>query len=473
MMKEIKVDVVVLGAGPGGYSAAFRAADLGKKVIIVEQHSTLGGVCLNTGCIPSKAFLHAAKLISDCRDLSADGLDFGVLKIDVNKLRDWKNRIVAQLTGGLKMLTTQRNIEIVRGVGKFISPHQVEADLCGEKTIISFEHAIIAVGSRTKLLPHLPDDRRIMTSTRALSLQGSNARLLVIGAGIIGLEMSMIYHTLGAEITMVELEKRILINVDQDVSQPLQRRITKQYKDIYFNTSVSKVEAKAEGIYVWFSGEHETTEPEVFDNVLCVVGRESNAAIIDSAKAGIETDKHGFIIVDDQQRTNVSHILAVGDVVGAPMLAHKAIYEGRIAAEVIAGMESANNDKLISAVAYTDPEVAWVGLTEEKAVEQGIDVGVGKFPWLASGRAHTLGRTEGLTKIIFDKTTEKIIGAEIVGVNAGELIAELTLAIKKGCTAKDITSTIHPHPTLSETNMMSAEVFEGTVTDLLLKKSLC
>lgn len=467
-MKEITTDVVVLGAGPGGYSAAFRAADLGKKVIMVEQHSTLGGVCLNTGCIPSKAFLHAAKLVSDCRDLAADGLDFGTLKLDANKLRDWKNRVVSQLTSGLKMLATQRNIEIVRGIGKFISPHQVEADLCGEKTMISFAHAIIAVGSRTKMLPHLPNDRRIMTSTRALSLQGSDARLLVIGAGIIGLEMSMIYHTLGAEITMVELDKRILINVDKDVSQPLQRRITKQYKNIYFNTSVSKVEAKPEGIYVWFSGAHETTEPEVFDNVLCVVGRESNASIIDVAKAGIEIDKRGFIIVDGQQRTNVSHILAVGDVVGVPMLAHKAIYEGRIAAEVIAGMDSTNNDKLISAVAYTDPEVAWVGLTEEKAVEQGIDVGVGKFPWLASGRAHTLGRTEGLTKIIFDKTTEKIIGAEIVGVSAGELIAELTLAIKKGCTAKDITSTIHPHPTLSETNMMSAEVFEGTVTDILL-----
>ncbi len=468
-MKEIKTDVVVLGAGPGGYSAAFRAADLGKKVVIVEQHSTLGGVCLNTGCIPSKAFLHAAKLVSDCRDLSADGLDFGVLNIDINKLRTWKNRVVNQLTGGLKMLAKQRNIEVIRGVGKFISPHQIEVDQCGEKTIITFENAIIAVGSRTKMLSNLPDDRRIMTSTRALSLQGSNDRLLVIGAGVIGLEMSMIYHTLGAEITMVELAERILVCVDKDVSRPLQRRITKQYKNIYFKTSVSEVVAKEDGIHVKFSGEHETTEPEVFDNVLCVVGRESNADSIDPEKAGIKIDEHAFVCVDNQQRTNVPHILAGGDVAGVPMLAHKAIYEGRIAAEVIAGMDSSNNDKLIPGVAYTDPEIAWVGLTEEKAIEQGIDVGIGMFPWLASGRAYTLGRTEGATKIIFDKATGKIIGAEIVGVNAGELISEMTLAIKKGCNAHDITSTIHPHPTLSETIAMSAEVFEGTVTDLLPK----
>ncbi len=469
-MNEIKTDVAIIGSGPGGYTAAFRASDLGKKVVVIEEHACVGGVCLNTGCIPSKAYLHAARVIADTKEMSGNGIDFGEPKIDVGKIRTWKNKIVSQLSGGLKMLAKQRKVEIVRGIGKFISPNQIEVNHCDEKTIITFEQAVIAAGSRPKLLRQLPDDPRIMTSTRALGLQNPQSKLLIIGAGIIGLEMATVYHALGAEITMVELADRILPCVDKDIAAPLQRRIKKQYKNIYFNTSVENVEAKSDGIYVCFSGDHATTEPEKFDQVLCVVGRISNADSLDLDKAGIIADEKGFVVVDNQQRTNVSNIFAIGDVIGVPMLAHKATHEGRIAAEVIAGMDSVNNDKYIPSVAYTDPEVAWVGLTEDQAIEQGIDVGKGVFPWLASGRAYSLGRTEGVTKVIFDNATNKVIGAEIVGVNAGELISEMTLAIEKGCTAHDITSTIHPHPTLSETLALATEVFDGTVTDLYLPK---
>lgn len=468
---SMQTEIVVIGSGPGGYTAAFRAADLGKKVILVEQHDTLGGVCLNVGCIPSKALLHAAKVIDDADEMKNHGVQFGKPKIDTHKLREWKNSVVAKLTGGVKLLAKTRKVDVVTGFAKFKSDHEIEVTKQdGKKETIQFKDAIIAVGSRPVKLPHLPDDPRIMDSTGALELHDVDCKMLVIGGGIIGLEMATVYHTLGAEVTVVELMDQIIPGADADVIMPLYKRIKSKYKNIYLKTKVTKVEAKKDGLYVTFEGDHAPAQAEKFDRILCAVGRRPNGDQMDAVKAGIHVDERGFIPVDKQMRTNVPHIYAIGDVVGNPMLAHKAMPEARIAAEVIAGFKHFFDPRCIASVAYTDPEVAWVGVTENEAKAKGIQYGKGVFPWAASGRSLSIGRSDGLTKLIIDESTHRVIGAGIVGTNAGELIAEVALAIEMGCDVEDVALTIHPHPTLSETVMLAAEVFEGTITDLFLPK---
>lgn len=470
-MSEVQqTEVLVLGSGPGGYTAAFRAADLGKKVVLVERYDNIGGVCLNVGCIPSKALLHAAKVLEEAHEMAANGIEFGKPKIDSQKLRDWKNKVVSKLTGGLKMLAKQRKVEIVHGVGKFISAHEVEVQTKESKKVIRFENAIIAAGSRPVKLPFLPEDPRIIDSTGALELEQTQGKMLVIGGGIIGLEMATVYHALGMEISIVELMDQIIPGCDKDIVNPLMKRVQKRYKNIYLKTKVTKVEAKKDGLYVTFEGENAPAKPEHFDRILSAVGRRPNGDQIALEKAGVKVDERGFIPVDKQQRTNVPHIYAIGDIAGNPMLAHKAIPEGRIAAEVIAGKKHYFDVRCIPSVAYTDPEVAWVGLTENEAKAKGIAYGKGVFPWAASGRSLSIGRDEGLTKLLIDEKTHRILGAGIVGPNAGELMAEVGLAIEMGCDVEDISLTIHPHPTLSETVALSAEVFEGTITDLYMPK---
>lgn len=470
MSSDLQAEVVVLGSGPGGYTAAFRAADLGKKVILVERYESLGGVCLNVGCIPSKALLHAAKVLEETHEMSNYGIDFGKPTIDNKKLRDWKNKVVSKLTGGLKMLAKQRKVEVVIGVGKFISDHELEVEGKNGKQKIKFDNIIIAAGSRAIKLPFLPDDPRIIDSTGALELEEIKGKLLVIGGGIIGLEMATVYQELGAEITVVELMDQIIPGCDKDIVTPLYKRIQKRYKNIYLKTKVTKVEAKKDGLWVTFEGENAPKEPERFDRILCAVGRRPNGDQLAADKAGVKVDERGFIPVDKQQRTNVAHIYAIGDVASMPMLAHKAIPEGRVAAEVIAGKKHYFDPACIASVAYTDPEVAWVGVTENEAKAKGIKYGKGVFPWAASGRSLSLGRDEGITKLIIDENTHRVIGAGIVGPNAGELMGEIALAIEMGCDVEDLSLTIHPHPTLSETIPMAAEVFEGTITDLYLPK---
>ena|SRR3990167_8515390 len=465
-----KTEVVVLGSGPGGYTAAFRAADLGKKVILIESNESLGGVCLNVGCIPSKALLHAAKVIDEAQEMSEHGVQFAKPKIDTTKLRDWKNKIVSRLTGGLKALAKQRKVEIVQGVGQFVSDREIEVKGKSGTQRIQFDQAIIAAGSRPVQLPFLPQDSRIIDSTGALELEDTNCKMLVIGGGIIGLEMATVYYALGAEITIVELMNQIIPGCDTDVVNPLYKRIQKRYSNIYLQTKVTKVEAKKDGLWVTFEGENAPAKPEKFDRILCAVGRVPNGKLVGADKAGVKVDERGFIAVDKQQRTNVPHIFAIGDVSGMPMLAHKAIPEGRVAAEVIAGEKHFFDAKAIPSVAYTDPEVAWVGVTETEAKAKGLKYGKGVFPWMASGRSLSLGRDEGLTKLLVDEETHRVIGAGIVGPNAGELMAEVTLAIEMGCSVEDLALTIHPHPTLSETVGLAAEVFEGTITDLYLPK---
>lgn len=466
-----QTEVVVLGSGPGGYTAAFRAADLGKKVILIERYEAIGGVCLNVGCIPSKALLHAAKVVDEAAEMANHGIQFSKPKIDVNKLRDWKQSVVNKLTGGLKMLAKQRQVEIVHGVGKFVSDHEIEVTKAdGKKEKITFEQAIIAAGSRPVKLPFLPEDDRIIDSTGALELQETDCKMLVLGGGIIGLEMATVYHALGADITVVELMDQIIPGADSDIVAPLYKRIKARYSNIYLKTKVTKVEAKKDGLYVTFEGENAPAKPEKFDRILCAVGRRPNGDSIDADKAGVKVDERGFIPVDKQMRTNVPHIFAIGDIAGNPMLAHKAIPEGRVAAEVIAGHKHFFDPKCIASVAYTDPEVAWVGMTENEAKAKGIKYGKGVFPWAASGRALSIGRSEGMTKLLIDETTHRVIGAGIVGPNAGELVGEVALAIEMGSDVEDISLTIHPHPTLSETVAMAAEVFEGTITDLYLPK---
>lgn len=469
-MSELQTEVVVLGSGPGGYTAAFRAADLGKKVILVERYENIGGVCLNVGCIPSKALLHAAKVLDEAHEVSECGIDFGKPKIDVKKLRDWKNKVVTKLTGGLKALAKQRKVEIIKGTGQFISPNQIEVETANGKQVIKFDNAIIAVGSRPVKLPFLPEDPRIIDSTGALELEETSCKMLVIGGGIIGLEMATVYHALGAEISIVELMDQIIPGCDKDLVMPLFKRISKRYKNIYLKTKVTKVEAKKDGLYVTFEGENAPEKPERFDRILCAVGRVPNGGQIGADKAGVKVDERGFIAVDKQQRTNVPHIYAIGDVAGNPMLAHKAIPEGRVAAEVISGMKHYFDVKCIPSVAYTDPEVAWVGVTENEAKAKGLQVGKGSFPWAASGRALSIGRDEGITKLIIDEKTHRVIGGGAVGPNAGELVAEIGLAIEMGCDVEDVSLTIHAHPTLSETVAMAAEVYEGTITDLYMPK---
>lgn len=465
----LQTEVVVLGSGPGGYTAAFRAADLGKKVILVERYENLGGVCLNVGCIPSKALLHAAKVLEEAQFMSANGIDFGKPKIALDKLRAWKSSVVKRLTGGLAALAKQRKVEIVCGVGKFSGPKQLTVETAQGAQVINFENAIIAAGSQPVKLPFLPEDPRIIDSTGALELQDVKGEMLILGGGIIGMEMATVYHALGANITVVELMDMLMPGADKDVVMPLFKRLSKHYK-ILLKTKVTKVEAKKDGLWVTFEGEQAPKGPQRFDRILASVGRRPNGKMIAAELAGVQVDERGFIPVDKQLRTNVPHIFAIGDIVGNPMLAHKATNEARVAAEVIAGKKHFFDPRCIPSVAYTDPEIAWVGITETEAKEKGINYGKGVFPWAASGRSLGQGRDEGMTKILFEQESQRVIGAGIVGPNAGELIAEIGLAIEMGCDAEDIALTIHPHPTLSETIAMATEVFEGTVTDLYLPK---
>lgn len=476
-MTELKADLVVLGSGPGGYTAAFRAADLfaeqklDKKVILVERYDSIGGVCLNVGCIPSKALLHVAKHIDETKSLAAHGVEFGSPKIDIRKLHDWVSKeVIGKLTGGLKMLAKQRKVEIVTGVGRFIDSHTLEVKAEGKVTKITFVSAIIAAGSRPVKLPFMPDDERIMDSTGALELKDVPKKLLIMGGGIIGMEMACVYNALGSEITVVELADGLLGGVDKDLLKPYMKFISARYKSIRLGTKVTRVEAKKDGLYVTFEGKDAPAEAERFDKILSAVGRIPNGKDIGADLAGVNVNERGFIPVDNQLRTNIPHIFAIGDIVGNPMLAHKAIPEARVAAEVIAGMKHYFDAKCIPSVAYTDPEVAWVGLMEAQAKEAGHDVGVGIFPWAASGRAISEGRTEGLTKVVYDKATHRLLGVGIVGVHAGDLIAEAGLAIEMGCDAEDIALTIHAHPTFSETIAMATEIFEGTITDLYMPR---
>ena len=463
-------DVLVLGAGPGGYTAAFRAADLGLKVALVERYPILGGVCLNVGCIPSKALLHAAAVIDEAAAMADHGVVFGQPDIDIEKLRGWKEKVVGQLTGGLASMAKQRGVTVIQGTGTFSESHEMTIQTDDDERKVSFARAIIAAGSQAFKLPGLPwDDPRIMDSTDALELQDVPERLLVIGGGIIGLEMASVYQGLGSKVTVVELTPQLMPGTDKDLVRPLQKRITARYAGIYLNTKVSSVSATDDGLDVTFEGP-KVPENTVFDRVLVSTGRTPNGNLIGAEAVGVEVSERGFIPVDKQMRTNVPHIFAIGDLVGQPMLAHKATHEAKVAAEVCAGMKSAFEARVIPSVAYTDPEIAWAGLTETQAKEQGIDYKVGEFPWAASGRAMGLGRTEGSTKLLFDPSTNRLIGAGIVGPHAGDLIAECVLAIEMGCEAEDISLSIHPHPTLSETIAMSAEVFEGTITDLYIPK---
>jgi len=452
--------VVVLGAGPGGYTAAFRAADLGLETILIERYESLGGVCLNVGCIPSKALLHIAKVITEAEETAAQGLAFSEPDVDLDRLRAWKDEVVGRLTGGLSGLAKQRKIRVLTGEARFTGPYTL--DVGGET--VAFEHCIIAAGSSAARLPFLPEDPRIMTSTGALELEDVPERLLVIGGGVIGLEMATVYDALGSRVTVVELMDQLIPGCDPDLVRPLHRRIKERYEAIHLKTSVTAVEARDDGLRVTFDG---GPEPATFDRILLSVGRRPNGAQIGAEEAGVAVDERGFIRVDDKQRTNVAHIFAIGDIVGEPMLAHKASHEGKVAAEVIAGEDVTFDAQSIPSVAYTDPEVAWTGLTETRAREEGIAVEKAVFPWAASGRALTMGRDEGMTKVVLDPETRRVLGAGMVGVNAGELIAETVHAIEMGADVEDLSLTIHPHPTLSETVGFASEVAAGTITDIM------
>jgi dihydrolipoamide dehydrogenase len=467
---DLHAEVLVIGAGPGGYSAAFRAADLGKKVILVDKGATLGGVCLNVGCIPSKALLHAAKVIDETQEMANHGIGFAAPTFDIDKLRGWKDGIIKKLTGGLTVLAKQRKVTVVTGSGAFMSPKTALVKTAdGDKTI-SFDQAIIACGSEPITLPFIPhDDPRVIDSTGALELNGLPKRLLVLGGGIIGLEMATVYHSLGVKVTVVELMDQIIPGADKDIVTPLMKRISKRYEKILLKTKVTAVVAETGGLRITFEGPDGTSN-DTFDRLLVAVGRRPSGKMVGADAAGVAVDERGFIAVDKQMRTNVPHIFAIGDVVGQPMLAHKAVHEAKVAAEVAAGQNSVFDAKVIPSVAYTDPEVAWVGLTEIEAKANGIKYGKGVFPWAASGRSLSLGRDEGITKILFDEEHDRIIGCGIVGPSAGDLIAEASLAIEMGADAADIGLTIHPHPTLSETIGMAAEAFEGTITDLYMPK---
>jgi dihydrolipoamide dehydrogenase len=469
MTKQISCDVVVLGSGPGGYTAAFRAADLGKKVVLVERFSSLGGVCLNVGCIPSKALLHTAKVVDEAREMAEHGVDFGAPKFDSKKIVDWKNSVVKRLTGGLVMLAKQRKVEVLTGVGQFSSANSLVVS-GNEEVEVKFENAIIAAGSEAVRLPFIPEDDRIFTSTGALELKDIKGDLCVLGGGIIGLEMATVYASLGVKVTVIEFMSQLIPSADKELVQVLQKRMEKQGVTFMMETKVTAVEAKKDALYVSVDGKHGSDKPVKFKQMLVAVGRRPNGKNIGADKAGVEVNEQGFIPVDNQQRTNISNIFAIGDIVGQPMLAHKAIPEGKVAAEVIAGKKHYFEPKCIPSVAYTDPEIAWTGLTEKEAKEQGIAYDKGVFPWMASGRSLSLGRDEGLTKVIFDPQTNRLLGCGIVGPNAGDLIAEATLAIEMGADAEDISLTIHPHPTLSETIAQACEMFEGNITDLLPPK---
>jgi dihydrolipoamide dehydrogenase len=467
---DYHAELMVLGSGPGGYTAAFRAADLGKKVVLIERYTELGGVCLNVGCIPSKALLHAARVVSEAEEMSHFGLKFDKPKVDVPALRAWKDNVVAKGTKGLTGLAKQRKVQVVTGVARFTSAHMVEVQTSDGKKTVSFDYAIIAAGSHSARIPGFPyDDDRLLDSTSALQLKDIPERLLVIGGGIIGLEMATVYDALGSRITVVELLDGLIPGADRDIIRPLHKRIEKRYEAIHLKTKVTKVEATQQGLKASFEGDA-VPQPQVYDRVLLSVGRRPNGRVINAEAAGVLVSERGYIGVDRQMRTNVPHIYAIGDIVGEPMLAHKASYEGKLAAEVIAGHKAAFDARTIPSVAYTDPEVAWMGLTETMAKAQGIEVDKAVFPWAASGRARATGREEGITKLLFDKSTRRLLGAGIVGPNAGELISETVLALEMGADAEDIGLTIHPHPTLSETIFFSAEIAENSITDLYMPK---
>ena len=469
---DLQCEMLVLGAGPGGYTAAFRAADLGMKTVLVERWSTLGGVCLNVGCIPSKALLHAAKVIDESEDMGAHGIKFAKPEVDIDALRSWKDKVVGRLTGGLSGLAKQRKVQVVNGVGSFVDANHVEVVAeDGARTVVKFDKAVIAAGSEAVKLPFIPDDPRVIDSTGALALEDVPGRMLVIGGGIIGLEMATVYNSLGSKVTVVEMLDNIVAGADKDMIKPLFNRIKKRYEAILLKTRVTAVEATAKGMKVTFEGANAPAEPQLYDRILVAVGRSANGKLIGAEKAGVAVDDHGFVqVTDTQMRTTQPHIFAIGDIIGQPMLAHKAVHEGKTAAEAAAGLPSHFDARVIPSVAYTDPEVAWVGVTEEEAKAKGIKYGKGVFPWAASGRALSLAREEGMTKLIFDEETERLIGAGIVGVGAGDLIAEAAHAIEMGSNAADIGLTVHPHPTVSETVAMAAEAFEGTITDLYMPK---
>ena len=461
-------DLVVIGAGPGGYTAAFRAADLGLRVALIDKNNVLGGVCLNVGCIPSKAFLHAAKVIDDSKEASLAGIDFTSPVINLEKMKHWKNSVIDELTKGLKGLAKQRKVECFQGQATFKSEQTIEIALANDRQEIQFSNAIIAVGSEPASLDFLPDDPRVIDSTGALEPKEIPKTILIIGGGIIGLEMATIYSALGSKVTIIELLDQLMPGTDEDLVKPLERQLEKKCEAIYKSSKVIEAEANENGISVVLEIDDQQQQ-QIFDQVLVAIGRQANGNKIKAKDIGVDVNDNGTISIDGQMRTNCRNIFAIGDVVGDPMLAHKASHEGKIAAEVIAGQKSVMDIRCIPSVAYTDPEVAWVGLTENECKNQNIDYKKGIFPWSASGRALTIARNEGLTKLLFDPKTKRVIGGGIVGTNAGDLISEIALAIEMDCDVSDIALTIHPHPTLSETVALAAEVFDGTVTDLYLK----
>ena len=467
---DIHADVAILGAGPGGYTAAFRAADLGKKVILIERYPVLGGVCLNVGCIPSKALLHMAKVVTDAEETIHAGVNFNAPKLELDKLRKWKESIIGKLTNGLTALAKKRNVEVIQGNGKFITPNMISVTTPNGQKTVSFEYCVIAAGSSVAHPPGIiQNDPRIIDSTGALELEDIPKRMLIIGGGIIGLEMATIYDAFGSKVSVVEMKDQLISGADKDLIKPLYRRIKKRYEAIYLKTKVSKINPQKDGLKVTFEGE-ESPGTQTYDRILVAVGRRPNGHAIEAENAGVHVTKQGFIPVDNQLRTNVPNIFGIGDIVGEPMLAHKATHEGKLAAEIIAGQKAAFDVRTIPSVAYTDPEIAWMGLTEIEAKNQGIDYEKASFPWAASGRAIAMGRDEGMTKLLFDKNTRRLLGAGIVGINAGELISETVLALEMGTDMEDISLTIHPHPTLSETINFAAEIAEGSITDLYMPK---
>ncbi len=469
---DLHAEVVVLGAGPGGYTAAFRAADLGKTVILIERYATLGGVCLNVGCIPSKALLHVARIITEAEEAANHGIVFSKPKISLEKLRAWKESVIGKLTKGLKALAKQRKVTVMHGLGKFTTPHMLQVETGDGVKTVSFGHCIIAAGSSTTHIPGFPyDDPRIIDSTGVLKLEKIPKHMLVIGGGIIGLEMATVYSALGSKISIVEFMDQIMPGADADLVKPLYRRIKKRYEAIYLNTKVTRIEAKKSGLTVSFEGDN-APDPQTYDCILMAVGRRPNGFNIGAESIGMQIDEKGFIQVDRQLRTNFAHIFAIGDIIGNPMLAHKATYEGKLAAEIIAGHKAVFDARTIPSVAYTDPEIAWMGMTEKEARQQNIAYEKASFPWAASGRAIAMAREEGMTQLILDKKSRRILGAGIVGINAGELIAETVLALEMGVDIEDISLTIHPHPTLSETVLFAAETAEGTITDLYAPKKI-
>ena len=469
-MSDIHAEVLVLGGGPGGYTAAFRAADLGKKVTLIERYPVIGGVCLNVGCIPSKALLHMAQIIHEVDEVASHGIKYGKPSFELEKIKGWKEGITKSLNTGLAALIKQRKITLVHGVGSFASANSIMVESESGSQTISFDHAIIAAGSQPTEIPVFPnDDPRLWDSTDALELHEVPKKLLIVGGGIIGLEMATVYHALGSQISVVELMGQIIPGCDADLVRPLHKRIKKQYENIWLETKVEEIKSLKKGLKVSFSGK-KAPESETFDAVLVAVGRRPNGFKIAAEKAGVKVDDMGFIQVDEQQRTNIDNIFAIGDIAGNPMLAHKAVHEGKVAAEVISGIKAGFDALTIPAVAYTDPEVTWMGLTENQAKKDGIEYDKASFPWAASGRSLSLGRNEGITKILCDKETGRILGAGMVGPNAGELIAEAVLALEMGADAEDIGLSIHPHPSLSETFGFAAEMITGTITDLYIKK---